>query len=41
LFALGAILIPLTEKKAEEVIVSIAAVMWLTIFTFFLRTSDT
>jgi UDP-GlcNAc:undecaprenyl-phosphate GlcNAc-1-phosphate transferase len=40
-FALGAILIPLTEKKAEEVIVSIAAVMWLTIFTFFLRTSDT
>ena len=39
-FALGAILIPLTRKSTEEIIVSIAAILWIVIFSFFLRTND-
>ncbi len=39
-FALGAILIPLTHKSVETVIVSIAAVVWVVIFGFFIRTDD-
>ena len=39
-FALGAILIPLTSKSIEEVIVGLAAVAWIVIFSFFLRTDD-
>lgn len=41
LFAICAILIPLTHKIAEEWIVGIAALAWAAIFLFFLRTRDT
>jgi UDP-GlcNAc:undecaprenyl-phosphate GlcNAc-1-phosphate transferase len=39
-FALGAISIPLVHKSAEEIIVSIAAILWIVIFSFFLRADD-
>ena len=39
-FAFGAILIPLTPKNAEELIVAIAAITWVLIFSFFLRMDD-
>ena len=39
-FAFGAMLIPLTPKNAEELIVAIAAITWVLIFSFFLRTDD-
>jgi len=40
IFALGAILIPLTHLRIEEIIVSIAAIFWTILFLFFLRTAD-
>jgi UDP-GlcNAc:undecaprenyl-phosphate GlcNAc-1-phosphate transferase len=40
LFALCAVLIPLTNKLTEELIVGVAAVIWVVIFGFFLQTDD-
>jgi UDP-GlcNAc:undecaprenyl-phosphate GlcNAc-1-phosphate transferase len=40
LFALCAVLIPLTNKSTEELIVGVAAVIWVVIFGFFLQTDD-
>lgn len=39
-FAFAAILIPLTVKRTEEAIVTVAAIVWILIFGFFLRTND-
>lgn len=40
LFAGCAIAIPLTDKSTEEIIVGVAAIAWVVIFSFFLRTDD-
>jgi UDP-GlcNAc:undecaprenyl-phosphate GlcNAc-1-phosphate transferase len=40
LFALCAVLIPLTNKLTEELTVGVAAVIWVVIFGFFLQTDD-
>jgi UDP-GlcNAc:undecaprenyl-phosphate GlcNAc-1-phosphate transferase len=39
-FAFCAILIPLANKSAETLIVCFAAILWIAIFSFFLRTDD-
>ena len=39
-FAIGAILIPLTNKSTEEIIVAVAGAVWLILFIYFMNTAD-
>lgn len=39
-FALCAILIPVTNRRTEEIVVSLAAIIWVALFSFFFRTAD-
>ena len=41
IFALCAVLIPLTHLLREETIVAVAGITWLSLFIYFLQTSDT